>query len=178
MDSLNTVLNDRILWYDGESSYDPTQLLRLVTRYDVKHVTHKTHAVSTYNKHVPRDQEITVKMECGELSPQWVLPDEYKNLDVVEYVFDKHYSMTLDVHADEADARDSRLAQELELYQKFNLFDVLRTIVWIINTFTEKDVVWGVGRGSSVSSYVLYVVGVHDVDSFAYDLDIDDFLHS
>jgi DNA polymerase III alpha subunit len=37
--------------------------------------------------------------------------------------------------------------------------------------------VWGIGRGSSVSSYVLYVLGVHDVDSYAYDLDIGDFLH-
>jgi DNA polymerase III alpha subunit len=37
-------------------------------------------------------------------------------------------------------------------------------------------VLWGVGRGSSVASYCLYILGVHKVDSIKYELDIHEFL--
>ena len=40
----------------------------------------------------------------------------------------------------------------------------------------ENRVIWGVGRGSSVASYVLYKLGIHRVDSMFYELDIDEFL--
>jgi DNA polymerase III alpha subunit len=40
----------------------------------------------------------------------------------------------------------------------------------------DNNIVWGVGRGSSVSSYVLYLLGVHRVNSLYYDLDIHEFL--
>jgi DNA polymerase III alpha subunit len=41
---------------------------------------------------------------------------------------------------------------------------------------TENHVIWGVGRGSSVASYVLYLLGVHRIDSMFYDLDVSEFL--
>jgi len=40
----------------------------------------------------------------------------------------------------------------------------------------KNNLVWGVGRGSSVSSYLLYLIGVHKVDSYKYRLDIKEFL--
>lgn len=177
MDSRNTILTDRILWYDGESSFDPGNLLQLVMKYDVSHVTGESPAVRTFNKHVPKDQEITVKTSCASHNLEWNIPDEYKQLDVFEYLSAKHIILTDGVAEGEATLRDIRLIQEFTKYKAFGLVDVLRTIIWIINTLTAKDVVWGVGRGSSVSSYVLYIIGVHDVDSYSYDLDIDDFLH-
>jgi DNA polymerase III alpha subunit len=36
--------------------------------------------------------------------------------------------------------------------------------------------VWGVGRGSSVASYVLFLIGVHRIDSMKYNLDYKEFL--
>jgi len=36
--------------------------------------------------------------------------------------------------------------------------------------------IWGVGRGSSVASYVLYLLDVHRIDSMFYDLDPSEFL--
>lgn len=175
--SLNTVLNDRVLWFDGTSAFDSAKLLQLVTKYDVTHVTSETLAVNAFNKHVPKDQEIRVKTECDQLSTDWNLPDKYKTLDVLDYLYSKHVDLTKTMDADESNARDVRLITELAKYDRFGLIDVLRAIIWTINTLTYNNVVWGVGRGSSVSSYVLYVIGVHDVDSFAYDLDVDDFLH-
>ena len=69
-----------------------------------------------------------------------------------------------------------RVNDELTLYKKLDLLPVLRTIIFVINTLRENSVVWGVGRGSSVSSYVLYLIGAHDVDSIKYDLDVNEFL--
>lgn len=180
----STSLNDRTLWFDGESSYDPEKLLTSIRKYDVKYVDHMNNLVHQYNQNVPRADEIKVKNTCKPLSTEWTLPDEYKNLDVVQYLIDKHDSEIItellsdgSIQESEASDREVRLAEELSMYKKRNLFDVLRTIIFIINTLSAKDIVWGVGRGSSVSSYVLFVIGVHDVDSYAYDLDIDDFLH-
>ena len=78
--------------------------------------------------------------------------------------------------SDDTDVRMYRVNDELTLYKKLDLLPVLRTIIFVINTLRENSVVWGVGRGSSVSSYVLYLIGAHDVDSIKYDLDVNEFL--
>lgn len=179
----STDLTDRTLWYDGESSYDPTRLLELVRKYDIKHVDYMTPIVEQYNRSVGRADKISVKENCNPLSHEWIIPEEYKQLDIIEYIATKHSELIADLEASgaatprEIEEREHRLAVELYKYDKRQLFDVLRVIVYIINTLSAQHAVWGVGRGSSVSSYVLYVLGVHDVDSFVYDLDVDDFLH-
>jgi DNA polymerase III alpha subunit len=144
---------------------------------DVNFVTELNEMVAEYNRNVAASQELRVKESCGELSFDWTIPDKYKTLDVVDYLFQAHQMLFEHVSPTEFDQREKRLAEEVVLYQKLGLFDVLRAIIWIINTLTATNTVWGIGRGSSVSSYALFVVGVHDVDSYAYDLDIDDFLH-
>jgi len=40
----------------------------------------------------------------------------------------------------------------------------------------KNNIVWGVGRGSSVASYVLFLLGVHKIDSMYYELSVDEFL--
>jgi DNA polymerase III alpha subunit len=68
-----------------------------------------------------------------------------------------------------------RLVKELELYQKYDMVMVLKTMKYIVDTLRKHDVVWGVGRGSSVASYALYLIGVHKIDSVKYNLPIDEF---
>ena len=96
----------------------------------------------------------------------WYMPDEYKQLDIAEYV--------LSLCATEAELQ--RVGEELLLYQERNLFDLLRFMKYLVDTLRKNNIVWGVGRGSSVSSYVLYLLGVHKIDSLYYDLDIKEFL--
>lgn len=170
---LNTPLVDRTLWYDGDSSYDPSHLHKLLTQR-VQYVTHITPDVAEYNRNVTKDRELRVKHSATLQEPQWNIPEQYAELDVIDYVVRLH--MMLFGDSADFDDRERRLVQELCIYQNKQLFDVLRAIIWIINTLTLQDTVWGVGRGSSVSSYVLYVIGVHDVDSYAYELDVEDFL--
>lgn len=171
----STQIKDRTLWFDGDSSFDPTNLEALVRKYVVQFVDYENDTVRDYNRHVSKANSIKVKHECNPITKDWVLPFEYRRMNVVDYVVEKHYNAFK--NDPDFDQRERRLTLELLRYEKFGFTDVLRAIIFIINKLTDRNVVWGVGRGSSVSSYVLYVIGVHDVDSFAYDLDIDDFLH-
>jgi DNA polymerase III alpha subunit len=100
------------------------------------------------------------------LQKNWHMPIEYKNLDIAEYVL----SLCQQEH------ELQRVAQELLLYQERNLFDLLRYLKYLVDTLRKNNIVWGVGRGSSVASYVLFLIGVHKIDSVYYNLDIDEFL--
>lgn len=96
----------------------------------------------------------------------WFMPDNYKQLDIVEHL----------IGLCKTDSELERTAQELVLYQERNLFDLLKFLKYLVDTLRQNNIVWGVGRGSSVSSYVLYLLGVHKIDSIKYDLDIKEFL--
>ena len=65
---------------------------------------------------------------------------------------------------------------ELAEFKARNLFSILQLLIYIIDTMRKNNLVWGVGRGSSVASYILYLLGVHKVDSVKYNLDIKEFL--
>jgi hypothetical protein len=100
------------------------------------------------------------------LQSNWRMPVDYKELDIAAYV--------LGLCQQEQELQ--RVGQELLLYQERNLFDLLRYLKYLIDTLRKNNVVWGVGRGSSVASYVLFLLGVHKIDSLYYNLDIDEFL--
>jgi len=53
---------------------------------------------------------------------------------------------------------------------------LLKWMKYFVDTCRTNRVVWGVGRGSSVASYVLYLIGVHRIDSMKYNLDWQEFL--
>lgn len=96
----------------------------------------------------------------------WFMPDEYKQLNIVEYVLNL---CTTDIELE-------RVGQELILFQERNLFNLLRYLKYLVDVLREHNIVWGVGRGSSVSSYVLFLIGVHKINSIEYDLSINEFL--
>lgn len=96
----------------------------------------------------------------------WHMPWEYKALDIAEYV----------LSLCKTSAELQRVGEELLLYQERNLFDLLRYLHYLVDVMKENHVIWGVGRGSSVASYVLYLLGVHRIDSMFYDLDPHEFL--
>jgi len=97
---------------------------------------------------------------------KWRMPEEYKQLDIAEYV----------LSLCKTDHELQRVGQELLLFQERNAFDLLRYMKYLVDTLRKNNVVWGVGRGSSVASYVLFLLGVHKIDSLYYNLDIEEFL--
>lgn len=167
-----TQLKDRAVWYDGEISVVPDMITQfLIHGVDRVHVTEIDADVAQYNQLV--DQPITVKTTVNPLNVAFVLPYEYQNLDVETYVLDRLDDYKLGpLH----DSRLQRVIDELVAFKTHNLYDLLRALIYTINTLTEKNIVWGIGRGSSVSSYVLFLIGVHDVDSVKYALEFTDFI--
>jgi hypothetical protein len=96
----------------------------------------------------------------------WYMPDDYKAMDIAAHV--------LSLCKTEAELQ--RCGEELLLFQERNLFDLLRYLKYLVDVMTENQLIWGVGRGSSVASYVLYKLGVHRIDSMYYELDPTEFL--
>ena len=182
---LNTELKDRVLYYDGDSVVTPDLLLSLINQgldSEGLYVTEETDDIKEFNALVPAKKRITKKINSRPLNFDWNLPEPYKSWtdqDVIDFIIDAWANeCALDdlLSSDDTDVRMYRVNDELTLYKKLDLLPVLRTIIFVINTLRENSVVWGVGRGSSVSSYVLYLIGAHDVDSIKYDLDVNEFL--
>ena len=96
---------------------------------------------------------------------QWFMPEDYCP-NLVEML----YSMCT------TPEQTDRVSKELELYIQHGMFDLLYYLKYLVDTMRENKIVWGVGRGSSVSSYVLFLIGIHKVDSLKYGLDISEFL--
>jgi hypothetical protein len=96
----------------------------------------------------------------------WHMPDNYKTLDIASHV--------LNLCGSEPELQ--RCGAELLLYQERDLFDLLRYLKYLVDVMSANQIVWGVGRGSSVASFVLYKLGVHRIDSMYYNLDIAEFL--
>jgi DNA polymerase III alpha subunit len=96
----------------------------------------------------------------------WTMPDEYKNLDIAQWVLDQCKSQE----------ELQRVGKELLLYQERKLFPLLQQLKYIIDIWRSNNIIWGVGRGSSVASYVLFLIGVHKINSIYYDLEIEEFL--
>jgi DNA polymerase III alpha subunit len=65
---------------------------------------------------------------------------------------------------------------ELELFEKHDMMDLLRFLIFLVDTLRANNILWGVGRGSSVASYCLYLLGIHKINSLKYQLDINEFL--
>ena len=94
------------------------------------------------------------------------MPDSYKELDISQWILDRC----------NGPAELQRAGEELILYQERNLFDLLKYLKYLVDVMRENNILWGVGRGSSVASYCLYLIGIHKINSIKYNLDIDEFL--
>jgi len=96
----------------------------------------------------------------------WLMPEQYKNMDIAKYVLDQCKS----------EAELQRAGEELLMFQERNMFVLLQYLKYLVDTMRQNNIVWGVGRGSSVASFVLFLLGVHRINSLYYDLSITEFL--
>ena len=95
----------------------------------------------------------------------WFIPYEYKTMDIVDWLYQR--CPTPEIR--------ERVSEELRLFAKHDMILVLKTMKYVVDTLRANNVVWGVGRGSSVASYVLFMIGVHKIDSVKYNLPINEF---
>jgi len=128
--------------------------------------------VEKFNKFA-KELELLPISDVSSISKELNIPQHYKELDVTKYIHNKFLSSSRSENsADEI----ARLETELEMFKDRGLFPVLQLMIYIVDTMRKHNLVWGVGRGSSVSSYLLYILGVHKVNSHKYRLDITEFL--
>jgi DNA polymerase III alpha subunit len=95
----------------------------------------------------------------------WFIPYEYKTMDILDWLYQQ--CPTPEVR--------ERVVEELRLFAKHDMIPMLKTMKYVVDTLRANNVVWGVGRGSSVASYVLFIIGVHKIDSVKYKLPINEF---
>ena len=112
----------------------------------------------------------------GNWSKEFNIPQHYKDLDVEEYIISLIPKGNGEGSYNNKNPAAVRVEMELAEFKARNLFPILQLLIYIIDTMRKNSLVWGVGRGSSVASYILYLLGVHKVDSVKYNLDIKEFL--
>jgi DNA polymerase III alpha subunit len=146
----------------------PENLTNLELYVDNSVDLEKLQQVDNLNFTLSKLQDLDMTLQEFDLQQQqnWFMPDSYQNLDIAEYILKKCQTQE----------QLQRCGQELLMFQERNLFNLLKYLKYLVDTMTENQIIWGLGRGSSVASYVLYLLGVHRIDSLYYQLDINEFL--
>jgi len=105
------------------------------------------------------------------LSHSWIMPDKYKEMDLESYLANElvKQNMATEIYT-------ARVIEELDEYAKRDMLDILKFLVYLMNVCRDNSIVTGIGRGSSVSSLVLYLIGVHYIDPVKYNLSYKEFL--
>lgn len=98
-------------------------------------------------------------------SKDLLIPEKYKKLNIREYV----------LSLCKTDVERHRINLECDLIDKHMMENFFRSMAYVVDRFRENNIVWGVGRGSSCASYVLYKLGVHKIDCIKYDIDCSEF---
>ncbi len=113
-------------------------------------------------------EELSISLEEFDKNQQnnWKMPEQYKNIDIAKFVLDQCKS----------EAELQRAGEELLIFQEKNMFPLLQYLKYLVDTMRQHNIVWGVGRGSSVASFVLFLLGVHKINSLYYDLHIGEFI--
>ena len=96
----------------------------------------------------------------------WFMPEKYSDIDVLEWLLEKCQS----------NEETQRVKDEYVLFEKKGFVKVLQYLIYFIDTLRANNIVWGVGRGSSVSSFCLFLIGVHKINPLLYKLDYREFL--
>ena len=96
----------------------------------------------------------------------WHMPDKYYQINVLEWLLDKC----------QTDEEKMRVQTEYDMFEKKQFIRVLQFLIYFIDTLRANNIVWGVGRGSSVASFCLFLIGVHKINPLLYNLDITEFL--
>ncbi len=101
-----------------------------------------------------------------QLQSVWFMPDEYLHIDMLEYLISKC----------KTENEMIRVAEEYVEYERRGYIVLLKFLKYLVDFMNKNEILWGVGRGSSVASYILYLIGIHRIDSIKYDLDFFEFM--
>ena len=115
---------------------------------------------------LPVDSDTSFDEFHKQKSNEWIFPKAYQSIDVLDWLLKKCKTQQ----------EKDRVELEYTLFQERDLIMLLRLFIFLVDYMRANKFVWGVGRGSSVASYILFLIGVHRVNSIFYNLDIRDYL--
>ncbi len=174
-------LGDRWLTATGITIVEPTsKLVNTAIRsghVDRVRVTELTEQLQEFNNFADVSIEVVSPKDFKKPpTPKTVLPAEYASLDV-DVLLSKLVQEDIKRrgHSHKHQCIERAVAELTWLYEHGKI-DLIRTLVYVVDVLNEHDYPWGIGRGSSVSSYVLFLIGVHGIDPIAFDLDWHDFM--
>lgn len=149
-----------------ETNINPSKILALYSDFDVEE----------FNKRSEQKIELFdgEDIEISNEQLQWNIPSEYSELFLFDYIFNLYEKRPQE---EKNIIRYQRILDELTEIKNRKLENLFRTIIYIVSEFRKNNIVWGVGRGSSCASYVLYLIGVHSVDPVKYHIDYSEFFH-
>lgn len=170
---LGSHLGNRILWFDGSNTVEPQSILDFMRPTIKLHVTQLTPDVAAFNMLAEEPINVKTKLDASGIQPDnWLIPQHYQDLDLDAFFTEKLDDWT----GHDRTRREQRVTHELRECRAADKEMMLRLMIYIVDTLTDTGSVWGIGRGSSVSCFLLYLIGVHDIDSVEYDLNFSDFM--
>lgn len=168
-------LSNRIIDDDGNVIYNNQGILDYI--YKFKKIptnilfleSDEIKRFNEFSEYFGESERITLPKRLrthSERQKSWFIPNEYLNIDL------EVYFNTLC----KTDIERERVKIELQEYKRTNMEMLLRFMIFLMDYIKKNGYVLGVGRGSSVCSYCLYLIGVHKINSIEYDLNIKEFL--
>jgi len=178
-----TELKDRTLWFDGTSQVDPELVPNLLLAgVPLSHI-----AVTELNEDITKFNQMSeIQIPVGKegINPpdmSYNIPEKYLNMawddEILEDLW--NYLRKIGIAGDEVKRQVylDRLMAEFAEIRSRNMEMIIRTLIYVEDTFRNNDIVWGVGRGSSCASLALFIIGVHKVDPIKYGIPMSEFFH-
>ena len=188
---LKTELVNRIVWYDGTNQVHPSMVPELFlygVRPDKIVVTEMNADIRQFNQL----SDVTIASEKTENNPlnfEWDVPEKYLDIQLPHYVEGKleiylsekfklkNWSEQDQATRNLVESYCSRLADELAQIEERNMTELFCSLIYVLTTLKESNTIWGVGRGSSCASLVLFLIGIHKVDPVKFDIPLSEFFH-
>lgn len=166
---MKTVLKNRILWWDGMIEVDPLIIPSLLLEHiDIDKIVSLERTVDTEiyekitNKSIVGKSNATIPISIP-LFPTNVDLYQILECEIVKRELDERYTQ--------------RVIEEFKEIEKRNLHNLFKCMHYLVNVLKSKNILWGVGRGSSCASLILYLLDVHMVDPIEFNIPLEEFFH-
>lgn len=175
---MKTPLRDRTLWFDGTNEVDaslvPELLLRGVDQNKI--VTIADDDIQLFNQ-IADDPILSEKASNADFNFDWNIPISFKQLDLKAFLFERLKTLQQDDKGFLNPDYAARIEIELAEIKNRNIESLFKTLIFIVHELKRNNKVWGVGRGSSCASLVLFLIELHEVDPIRFGISHTEFFH-
>lgn len=173
-------LNDRVITDKGEvvARYELLVQRALSGQVftDMPALPHKD--IGRYNERSGREHPIEFWEDTGADTLEgpdpetfeWTIPKKYLELDLYEIC-----AAALMARGLVNEEYVGRLTWELDQMEQREMFPFVRCLLYVTDQFHKEGVVWGVGRGSSCASLVMFLLRINRIDPVKYDIPAEEF---